>query len=651
VFLLGFFAGKSIIIENSPDAGGDVSFSSAGIYDALAFIAQSDIIQNIGGDQHVHTVDGFKLITTGTDFKDGFGVRFQTDGSANISIQSGASSTFRSKSNTKFDASQDLDMLAGLGLQLTGLGVNFDNEGILFVATEGDILFKTLQSPIFFAGSQINVVGNGTDTNQGMIKLISNGIDDGSEYGVRFSFESASAVIGSVNGNLEVEAQKSVEFHLDYQGAHAAFGFQRNKYIDVHGPPYYYYDPYSPYIPSNSLKVPLNSQTKLIASAVDADIVFDTQITEDGIGYFIAFAGTLEPVGFSGVNAPSQLHITSYGDGNVQGDINFRQESGLTFKGYDSFGGTEPVQSDILFIANDHSSDIEIRTTEESVLSNINVISIETEIGSEQKLYIQSNNRKGGSNVEFTASDTISITTTGASWGPGTALPGIEFRGHQKEIIFDAGPGDIITHSLRDMYVTADSGIDFYSENTINFRAGNGNSEGTVLLHSVGGPITFQYDTVVVTSDDIDITSYSLGQEIYEDAGYDGTDVNIIADTIDISSDEINFFQAYGGDINFNFNSDAYFYNSNPNVNGGIFINGYLSLPMYDTIVVTGTSCSSLTSGVTAEIFIARSPPYDQYDARVDNVLPEDVYGGLGLRVCACDQNILKCMALSQFSV
>jgi hypothetical protein len=387
-------------------------------------------------------------------------------------------------------------------------------------------------------------VGNGTGVDQGIINLIANGIDKSSEYGIRMEFNASVAAFGSIQGDIDVTALESIEINLNYESAHALFGFQRNTISELYS--IFPYLSFYPYIPSNHINVPLLSKTSVISSGLQADIVFDTQITEDGIGQFIAYAGTIEQVLISQTNAPSQLSLTAYGDGEVMGDISFRQEGGLSFRGFDAGAFyTLPipnqVESNIIFLANDLSSDIVIKTTLEATSSDINIITPELTIGSERKLQIRSISRDGDSNVQLDSERRISVTTTGPGYGPGTDLPGIELRAYRSQILIDAGDlGDVVHHALRNEYLDSDSGFEFVSQGTLQFVT------GTLSLASSEGGVTFSY--VDLTNDaatSITFLTFGNGQ-------YFGDDITISSKVVILQATNTLDIIASGGNIDFN---------------------------------------------------------------------------------------------------
>jgi len=645
----------TIYFRNSPDTGGDINFETAGEYDLTYFHSNNgDIIANIGANQIGTVTEGFRIATSGSDFKDAFGIRFQTEGAADLEVYASASASFSALKNVRFDASEDLDVYGGIGVSMVAQGVNLDNQGVLFVASKGDINFKTEQSPINFVGNHIDVVGNGTAADQGIIKLIANGISKDSEYGIKMQFDSAVAAFGSIAGDVSVTALESIEIGLNFQGAHALFGYQRNAYETLFS--VFPYLPFYPYIPSNHIHTPLQSETIVHATGIGADIVFDTQKTEDGVGEFIAYAGTIEEVYFSNTNSPSQLQLLAYGNGDVLGDITFRQEGGMSFKGVDltrnpTFSLTDPpLASNILFLANDESSDIEIKTTKEATYSDINFVTTELTINAENKLQIRSIGRDGDSVVQFDSARRISVSTTGLSKGPGTDLPGIELRAYRSIIQIDAGDyGDVIHHALRDMTVEADNGFVFSSRQAINFNT------NSMITKSSSGGITYRFSNSIFNIGGDMIVDTFADNTSPDYVNYLGGDVTVDAQIIQVSTSSTANYDAVGGDIIFNFANQARIHPT-----ARTFIYGYLSIPMTDELIIPGGSCPQPTAG-TRQLVIARSPPYDAYNVfGITYADPQyafynaDIYQGLGLRLCTCGNQsgsyLWSCMSFSQFT-
>ena len=652
-----------IYFENSPSGGGDINFFTSGLNDITYFHSTNgDVLENIGNNQIGRVDEGFRILTSGSDFKDAFGIRFQTEGPANLQVFASASAVFNGHKNIKFDASEDLNVFGGIGLSMVAQGVNLDNDGIIFVASNGDVKFNTAQSPISFVGNHIDVVGNGTSANQGIIKLTANGIDKDSQYGIRMQFDAAVAAFGSIEADINVSAKESIEIGLNFQGAHALFGYQRNAAEALAN--LFPYDPFYPYIPSNHINVPLQSETRVIATGIGADIVIDTQKTEDGVGQFIAYAGTIEEAYASQTNAPSQLQLIAYGNGDVMGDITFQQQGGISFRGVDltrAINNYVPdrntaLSSNILFLANDETSDVVVKTTQEALFSDINHITSELTVNAENKLQIRSIGRNGDSNVQFDSERKIYVQTTGPSQGPGTELPGIELRAFRSMIEIDAGDfGDVVHHALRNMYLEADNGFQFNSRGTMAFTTDN------IFFRSSAGGITFRHSSSVFnTNNNVVISTYS-------DATGNPDYINYLGDSIEFKSDNIQFFtnfaeiQAIGGDITFNFEDSATIQASNT-----INVFGYMSIPMTDELIVNGQPCEGPSSSSVQRVVIARSPPYDAYNIFRNNNGPyadpqygfynADIYQGLGLRLCTCGAirtggYTWSCMNFSQFNL
>jgi len=279
------------------------------------------------------------------------------------------------------------------------------------------------------------------------------------------------------------------------------------------------------------------------------------------------------------------------------------------------------------------------------------MITPELTIHSENKLLITSNDRNGDSNVQFDSDTRIQVSTSGPSHGPGSELPGIELRSYRSIIEIDAGnTGDVIHHALRDMYIEADNGYEFNSQDSLTFTT------GSVFLRSSSGDLTFRYDTILVTSDnDITLSTYDNYLSPNGDAtNHFGGDINLKGDIIGTGSNLLSM-RAFGGDISFNFNDVAHVSANTINMFG------YMSIPMTDELIIPGAPCPDPHAN-TQRLVIARSPPYDiynlfdlPYQAPQYNFYNSAIYSGLGLRLCTCGNSRgygyqWSCMNFSQFN-
>jgi len=132
-----------------------------------------------------------------------------------------------------------------------------------------------------------------------------------------------------------------------------------------------------------------------------------------------------------------------------------------------------------------------------------------------------------------------------------------------------------------------------------------------------------------------------------------GGDITVNAVNAFIVSQTTNVV-AYGGDITFNFDNQAFFTASTMD------IFGYLSIPMTHEQIITGAPCFPPTNTNVQRILLARDPPYDVYYWQAPapeqySFFLEDIYQGLGLRLCTCGNPFYEgytysCMSLSQFA-
>ena len=558
-------------------------------------IGYSEGTANFLASTQSSTSSSFSLITTLKDAD----IYFSTDdiaGTLSVDIQD----------NTEFDITSNIKTVSGLFSEY------ISRNSIDFTSTTGNVLFNTTRSGIQATASVL--ADFYADTS--IITIEANGISPDSNYAINIY---GAAGAGMNDNTILVSANKQLNL-LAYEGIEF-----RTNFDTVLGSP--------TFIDYVTVTTPSSSKTTFVTTGLEANILFNTRVPEDGIVGSLSIVGT--PIIDVIVCQPSSYEnlfaFPIFGDSGVvdfvaSETIRFEQVSGLSFEGRfgdfleEDFTGINDCAieygtalntwpSDAFFYSQGDYAGIEISTSAgyadiEFQLDTIAVFDADQELilGStgETTSFVELSSVLGAVNFQ--------VLSTNAS-------DAIEVHAYNGRIYMDANNyGNILFVPQNNIYFTAVRGIELES-NYVNAAAAN------IQFISRSGHINVVADNILTSSPLLVIGLGDVGVTPDTDAYYGDIFISATTSTIATNNGPINIL-SNGGDIRFDFGRDADF----SGVNDVFFTRANsLRLPMKEESITPGTECQ-----VPSQVAIAHNSFYSDGFGQLEGT--KDT----GIMICWC---------------